>query len=114
MSIIQAKAQAIAADMHGGTIKASAFDPALIGSIISVITDVINSIISCRKNPVQAQQIMARGGPIEKAALRQSIRRYTKHAAIRSPMMDSALKIARQTTVSEIKDMMTEVAPGIV
>ena len=109
MNTIQDKAQLIAQDMQA-TPTPTPSPINIITTIISIITDLMNTFAACGNTPAQAQARMVRPGVVERLTLRSTIRRHTRLIALRTPLFYSSLKVAATLSVPDVTSMMDEVA----
>lgn len=114
MSVIQDKANAIAADMQQNqAVRHLAIDPFTIMAVVGVIIDLVKLYIQCKKTPQQTAASMQNPGVIERWRLHRVIRHHVDypeaHAALGQPLFNSTLKVASTVTEDEVNGMYTEV-----
>jgi len=114
MSIIQEKANAIAADMAKNEVEHHvALDPQLIVDIIGVVVGVIQILMQCFMTPKQAQLRMANPGVVEKWRLRRVVRSQLDddemNNYVGAKIVQSSINVSKSLTIEEVTAMYEEV-----
>lgn len=114
MSVIQDKANLIASDMQSNeNIRSLVIDPMTISAVISLISDLVNMYIQCKKTPATAAASMRNPGVVERWRLHRSIRKHVDypeaHTLLANPLFNSTLKVASTVTDDDVGSMYQEV-----
>ena len=112
MSVIQDKARDVLAGMGSASPKPQAVAGIDIGSIISIITSLLQMFLNCNKSPAQAQKAMKHQGPLERLRIRQAAgdRFGSINMTLMNRLVASISGVAAKTSVKEVASMMTEIS----
>lgn len=114
MSVIQDKANAIAADMAKNNVEQRvALDPMVVITIIGIVVDVIKTLVECYINHKQAQERLANPGVLEKWRLRRIVRQHLNddemNNYVGANIVQSSINVGKTLTDDEVQSMYSEV-----
>jgi Tfp pilus assembly protein PilV len=116
MGMIEDKAKLVVEDMARNDAKHK--EPMLaitvIGIIIGIIADVVQTYLACKQSSQQAAMSMRSGGIVERFRLRRAIRQHLDdpemHGYVAEDMFHSTLSVAEQLKDEEVSQMYAEVS----
>jgi hypothetical protein len=114
MGIIQDKAYQIAEDMNRDQVERRlAFDPMLIVTLVSVVTQIFKVYQECKKTPAQAHESIANPGILERWRLKRLIKKELDddemHVHVGGKMVKSTMKVGSTLTTGEVQQIYDEV-----